>query len=73
LFFLRKEQDAKRIFKDYFSCIKVITTSPENLHTAILSSFNDIEDAFHYYSAIDQVMHSLLSIKKILFNMKIEA
>ena len=53
-FFLRKDQNAKRIFKDYFSFIKTITTSEQNLHTAVNSSFNDIEDAFHYYSAIDK-------------------
>jgi predicted nucleic acid-binding protein len=53
-FFLRKNRNAKGIFKLYFSFINIITTSEENLQTAVNSSFNDIEDAFHYYSAVTQ-------------------
>lgn len=52
-FFLRKEPNSKKIFKDYFSFIKVVATQGENLQTAINSSFTDIEDGFQYYSAMD--------------------
>lgn len=53
-FFLRKEKNIKKIFKDYFSFIKVVATQDENLQTAIDSSFTDIEDGFQYYSAMDK-------------------
>lgn len=53
-FFLRKERNIKKIFKDYFSFIKVVATQDEDLQTAIDSSFADIEDGFQYYSAIDK-------------------
>ncbi|MEO6814030.1 MAG: PIN domain-containing protein [Ginsengibacter sp.] len=53
-FFLRKEKNIKKIFKDYFSFIKVVATQNENLQTAIDSSFTDIEDGFQYYSAMDK-------------------
>jgi predicted nucleic acid-binding protein len=51
-FFLQKEPNSKRIFKDYFSFIKVVATQGQNLQTAINSSFTDIEDGFQYYSAM---------------------
>ena len=51
-FFLRKDQNVKQIFKIYFSFIKVVETSEENLQNAINSSFTDIEDGFQYYSAL---------------------
>jgi type IV secretory pathway component VirB8 len=51
-FFLQKEENSKQIFKTYFSFIKVITTSDEDLQAAVNSSFIDIEDAFQYYSAL---------------------
>ncbi len=51
-FFLRKDKNSKEIFKTYFSFVKVISTNDADLHTAINSSFIDIEDAFQYYSAL---------------------
>jgi len=51
-FFFCKEKNSKKIFRDYFSFIKVITTQEENLESAINSSFTDIEDGFQYYSAL---------------------
>lgn len=53
-YFLRKQKDVKKVFNDYFSFIKVITTSQQNLLAAVNSSFVDIEDGFHYYSAVGQ-------------------
>ncbi len=51
-FFLRKEKNSKQIFKTYFSFIKVVGTSDEDLQSCINSSFTDIEDGFQYYSAL---------------------
>ena len=51
-FFLRKEKNSRQIFKTYFSFIKAVTTSDADLHSAVNSSFTDIEDAFQYYSAL---------------------
>jgi predicted nucleic acid-binding protein len=51
-FFLRKEKNAKQVFKDYFSFIKVVSTNDSDLHAAVNSSFIDIEDGFQYYSAL---------------------
>lgn len=51
-FFLRKEKNIKKIFKDYFSFIKVVATQDEDMQTAIDSTFTDIEDGFQYYSAM---------------------
>lgn len=63
-FFLKKEQNSKNIFKSYFSFIKPITTSEESLLNAVNSSFIDIEDAFHYYSAINLCDYFLTFNKK---------
>ncbi len=51
-FFLRKEKNSRQIFKTYFSFIKAVATSDADLHTAVNSSFTDIEDGFQYYSAL---------------------
>jgi len=51
-FFLRKDKNSRQIFKAYFSFIKAVATSDADLHTAVNSSFSDIEDAFQYYSAL---------------------
>lgn len=51
-FFLRKESNSKQIFRTYFSFIKVVGTSEDDLQSGINSSFSDIEDGFQYYSAL---------------------
>ena len=51
-FFLRKEKNSKQIFKTYFSFIKAVETSNEDLQSSINSSFTDVEDGFQYYSAL---------------------
>lgn len=53
-FFLRREKHIKKIFKDYFSFIKIVATRDQDLQSAINSTFLDIEDGFQYYSAIDK-------------------
>lgn len=51
-FFLRKESNARQIFKIYFSFIRAVETRDEDLQNAVNSSFTDIEDGFQYYSAL---------------------
>ena len=50
----RLKKTAQPILLDYSSFIETIPTTQDNLNLALMSSFRDTEDAFQYYTALNQ-------------------
>ena len=50
----RLKKTANPILRDYSRFIEVIPTTQENVNFALNATFNDTEDAFQYYTALNE-------------------
>ncbi len=48
------KKSAQPILLDYCQFIETISTTQENLNIALMSNFRDTEDAFQYYTALNE-------------------
>lgn len=63
-FYIQKNFDANTsrvLLKELLKLITLIETRSETVHKALNSSINDIEDAIHYYTAIDCEMDCIIT------------
>jgi predicted nucleic acid-binding protein len=63
-FYIQKNFDAntsRMLLKELLKIISLIETHSEIVHNALNSSINDIEDAIHYYTAIDYELDCIIT------------
>lgn len=63
-FYLQKDFDtttSRALLKELLKLITLVETRPEAVYSALNSSINDIEDAIHYYTAIEHGIEYLVT------------